>query len=223
MPAMDSTRVRWGALRAAAGSRAGARGEAGERLFAELDARYREPHRHYHGWGHILSCLDLLEPARGLCERPLAVELALWYHDAVYDPRAADNETRSAALARAAALALGLETGTADEAAGLVLLTTHEAPPPGSRDLPPDAAVVLDVDLAILGSSPGEFLSYEKAIRAEYAFVPDREYREGRSQVLRSFLDRQRIYLTDMFRESREGQARRNIEASLARLADQPT
>lgn len=223
MPAMDSTRVRWGVFWGATGARTGARGQTGVRLFADLDARYSEPHRHYHGWGHILACLDLLDGARGLCAHPLTVELALWYHDAVYDPRAADNEARSAALARAAAREMGLGQGTADEAAALVLLTTHDAARPVGRGLQPDAAVLLDIDLAILGSSPAEFLSYEAAIRAEYAFVPDREYREGRSRVLRSFLDRPRIYLTDLLRDSREGQARRNIEASLARLAGQPT
>ncbi|EKF38376.1 hypothetical protein MOQ_001416 [Trypanosoma cruzi marinkellei] len=70
-------------------------------------ARYTEPQRHYHTMAHLeemLSCLARFQseapvahrlPAEGT--RRLVVELAILFHDAVYDPRRSDNEERSAA------------------------------------------------------------------------------------------------------------------------------
>jgi predicted metal-dependent HD superfamily phosphohydrolase len=214
---MDRQWLRWRSFWGACG----ARGDAG-RFFEELDVRYREPHRFYHGWPHILACLDELDSARQLCGSPPAVELALWYHDAVYDPRARDNEARSAALARESADAMGIAEAAAAEAEALVLLTTHAAGLPKDAGAAADAAVILDIDLAILGSSPPAFASYEKAIRAEYSFLPENEYRQGRARVLQSFLDRPRIYLTDLYRERLELRARENIRGSLDALAGQP-
>ena len=213
---MDWQPRRWASFWAATG----ARGDA-ERLLADLDARYSEPHRFYHGWQHIRSCLDELDGAPGVCADPLAVELALWYHDAVYDPRAVDNEERSAALARDAALGMGLDDRAAGEAAALVRLTAHAAPPPARADAPADAAIMLDIDLCILGSAPPLFAAYEAAIRREYSFLSENEYGQGRTRVLQSFLERPRIYLTDFFGDRFEGQARENILQSLARLAAQ--
>src|ERR1051325_7755552 len=69
------------------------------RSFDELAARYNEPHRAYHTLAHIADCLDQFEAAKHLAEEPLAVELAIWFHDAVYDSRASANEERSVDLA----------------------------------------------------------------------------------------------------------------------------
>jgi predicted metal-dependent HD superfamily phosphohydrolase len=198
----------------------GARGDP-EGVYADLDRRYREPGRFYHTWEHVAECLAELDAAPGLCDRPAAVELALWYHDAVYDPRAADNEARSAALLREAAGRLGIGDGLAAAAAVLVLATAHG---PGKAPAAPsvcgrDAAVIRDIDLAILGAPPVRFEAYEAAVRREYGFLADPDWRAGRSRVLRAFLDRPRLYLTDAFHDRLEGQARRNLAAGLGRLA----
>src|SRR5437660_7778156 len=66
----------------------------------ELVSFYSEPHRHYHNQGHISECLDEFDASRYLARRPLAVELAIWFHDAIYETRAADNEEKSADLAK---------------------------------------------------------------------------------------------------------------------------
>ena len=198
----------------------GARGDS-EGVYDDLDRRYREPGRFYHTWEHVAECLAELDAAPGLCDRPAAVELALWYHDAVYDPRAADNEARSAALLREAAGRLGIGDGLAAAAAVLVLATAHG---PGKAPAAPsvcgrDAAVIRDIDLAILGAPPVRFEAYEAAVRREYCFLADPDWRAGRSRVLRAFLDRPRLYLTDAFHDRLEGQARRNLAAGLGRLA----
>ncbi len=192
-------------------------------IFEDLDRRYREPHRFYHTWEHVTACLDELAPARSLCRDEAAVELALWCHDAILDPRARDNEKRSAAIARAAAVEMGLGEPVAAETEALVLATTHgaEAGESGgeSGTWAADIRVVLDVDLAILGRPPREFAIYESNIRAEYSFLPDEDYRRGRSVVLQSFVRRPRIYRTPLFEEKYERQARANIQESLERLS----
>jgi predicted metal-dependent HD superfamily phosphohydrolase len=204
--------TRWALLVEAIGTR----GDFKE-LFTDLDRRYREPGRFYHTWEHVAACLAELDRAPGLCDRPAAVEFALWFHDGVYDPRASDNEARSAALLREAAGRLGIGADLAAAAAALVLATAHGAVE--GIDADRDTAAIRDIDLAILGAPPVRFEVYEAAVRREYGFLADSDWRTGRSRVLRSFLDRPRLYLTDAFRDRLEGQARSNLRASLRRLA----
>ena len=202
---------RWRSLTGAIGARGDVAG-----TFADLDRRHREPGRCYHTWDHIADCLAELDTAPGLCDRPEAVELALWFHDAVYDPRAGDNEARSAELLREAAARLGIDAGLADRAAVLVMATAHPA------DLTPpdrDADAIRDIDLAILGAPPARFGAYEAAVRREYAFLPESEWRTGRSRVLRMFLGLPRIFLTAPFHERLEQRARTNLADSVQRLA----
>jgi predicted metal-dependent HD superfamily phosphohydrolase len=202
----------------------GACGDRGDRgdpkaIFEDLDRRYREPHRFYHTWEHVRVCLEELAPARSVCRDQIAVELALWCHDAVYDPRAKDNEKRSTAIARSAAVEMGLGESVAAETEALVLATTHGENEGERGTWATDVRVALDVDLAILGRPPREFAVYERSIRAEYSFLSDEDYRKGRSLVLTSFASRPRIYRTALFEERYERQARVNIQESLERLA----
>ncbi len=196
-------------------------------LYRKLDRLYGGPGRHYHGWPHIRACLEELERARGLALHPQALELALWVHDAVYEPGAPDSEERSAELAREAAGKLGLAEEQAREAERLVLATRHLPPDPSLPDpaggrpagcCPADAALIHDIDLAILGAAPADFAAYEEGIRREYAFLPEDLWREGRARVLQAFLDRPRIYLTAEYHRRLEAAARRNLRASLCRL-----
>jgi predicted metal-dependent HD superfamily phosphohydrolase len=202
---------RWSRLLEAIGAFGDSRG-----IFADLDRRYRGPGRFYHTWEHIADCLAELDTAPSLCDAPATVELALWFHDAVYDPRATDNEARSAVLLREAAGRLGVGADLADRAARLIMATAHRA------DVTPpdrDGAAIRDIDLAILGAPPARFGAYEAAVRREYGFLPDPEWRAGRSRVLRMFLELPRIFHTDVFHDRLEQQARTNLAASLERLA----
>ncbi len=198
--------VRWRAL-----WRTVASGDS-EAVYQGLAARYAEPHRAYHTLEHIGECLLHLDSARRLLSRPAAVELALWFHDAVYDPRRADNEEQSARLARHVLLTEGVEMGLVESVAAMIRLTSHER-----DDLEGDAAVLCDVDLAILGAEPERFDRYDAAIRREYDWVPEEIYNRGRGRVLARFLDRPHIYHSPFFRDGREKRARENIARAIQR------
>jgi predicted metal-dependent HD superfamily phosphohydrolase len=182
-------------------------------LLQELIARYSEPHRSYHTLRHLEECFVKLEELRPLAERPAEVELALWFHDAIYDPRRHDNEERSADWASESALAHGLEPAVAQRLHALVITTRHEAGPHGV-----DQAVLVDIDLCILAASPERFDEYEKQVREEYRWVPALVYRRRRKAILQSFASRSTIYRTPLFIERYERPARENLVRSLARL-----
>jgi predicted metal-dependent HD superfamily phosphohydrolase len=183
--------------------------------FDGLIAAYAEPHRAYHDVNHVDDCLTKFDAARDLAERPDEVEAAIWFHDAVYDPKAKDNEERSAERAAEALSAAGVDSEVLRRVVSLILATKHDREPFG-----PDEALLIDVDLSILGRAPEVFAAYDAAIRQEYAWVPDGQYRAGRRAVLQRLLDRPAIYVTAYFRDRYEEQARRNLTAAIDRLRD---
>ncbi|MGC4113747.1 MAG: hypothetical protein QM765_03615 [Myxococcales bacterium] len=188
----------------------GATGEPAA-AWAELAARYSEDSRAYHTLEHVRDCLALFDLVRAHAADPLAVEAALWFHDVVYDAKAKDNEERSAALMRG--LLAGAEAARLDAIERLVLATKHAAAPDAG-----DAALVVDVDLAILGAEPGRFERYEAAVRQEYAHLTDEQFREGRAHFLERFLARAPLFATVVVRERLEARARENLGRSLERL-----
>ncbi|ODU42547.1 hypothetical protein [uncultured Aquimonas sp.] len=187
----------------------GARG-TGEACLAALRAAWREPQRHYHSLQHLSECLDLLRAHRDVAERPDELVLALWFHDAVYDPRGKDNEQRSADWARRALGQAGTDPAATARIHALILDTAHAAEP-----TPGDASLLVDIDLAILGAVPERFAEYERQVRAEYAWVPGFLYRYKRRQLLREFARREQIYRTPALRERLEAQARSNLERAI--------
>jgi predicted metal-dependent HD superfamily phosphohydrolase len=194
------------------GMDAGAAGRVRE-AFTELDRRYCEPGRHYHGWAHVAFCLRELRRARPVAEP--AMELAMWFHDAVYVPGRADNEQASAEMALHWAAALGLAPELGQRAAGLILATRHESSAVPHPD--PSEALLQDIDLAVLGACRDRYRRYERGIAREYAGRPAAAFREGRARLLRSFLARPVLYLTPSYRRL-ERRARANLARALARL-----
>jgi predicted metal-dependent HD superfamily phosphohydrolase len=194
-------------------SRLGAQGD-GLAIFAGLAAAYSEPARAYHNTEHIQGCLAHFDACRGAAERPEEVEAAIWFHDAVYQPGAQDNEERSAELARTALLHSKVPPDIADRIADMVLATRHLDPPAG-----PDTALLCDVDLAILGQPAEIFDRFERRIRREHREIPLSAYRKARSHILRALLDRPSIYYTPCFRNRHEPHARANLARALAGLA----
>lgn len=189
-----------------------------EDLKRELTGLYRDGNRHYHGIAHIEALLALAEEYRALLSDPQAVEAAIWFHDAIYDSQAKDNEERSADLAWRR-LAGKLEPARLERVATMILATAkHELPQIENAGAVRDAELFLDMDMSILGAAPDVFDGYEAAVRKEYAWVPEAAWIAGRSAVLRSFLDRPFIYLSEEFRDRFEAQARENIRRSLAAL-----
>ena len=191
-----------------------------DRCRAALRARLAEPHRAHHGQSHIDSMLRGMQALPAL-SHPAAMELAIWYHDAILDPAARDNEERSAALLRADLSGL-VHPQVIGIAAEMIRLTAGHALPP---DLPPDwpdnwredVALFLDLDLAILGAPQPEYDAYERGIAAEYEPVHGRDaYRAGRAAFLRGLLARPRLFLTDRFHGALDRAARDNITRALA-------
>lgn len=179
----------------------------------ELQARYQEPHRAYHTLAHIADCLRELD---GVWERVVArqeVEFALWHHDVIYDPRGKDNEERSAGLAVQVAADAGLPEPFQRRVETMILATKYHM-----VEGDPDAAVLIDVDLSILGRAPEVFDDYERQIRREYSWMPDEDFAAGRTSVLERFIARPALYLTKVFQERCERQARANIRRSITNL-----
>lgn len=187
----------------------GARRRAG--LLAQLADRYREPRRAYHTLLHLSEAFGALSECARHLERRAEAELALWFHDAVYDTRREDNEESSAAWARDELLAGGAAADVAERVHALVRATSH-------RDVPlsGDARLVVDADLAILASAPDRFAAYERQIRREYDWVPEPEFLAGRRRFLEGMLGRPSIFSHPVMRERHEAHARRNVEAALA-------
>jgi len=202
------TRDRWNQLLRAAGAR-----EDGSSCYDRLTSLYREPHRHYHNLQHIAECLQEFDSARNLAREPVAVELAIWFHDAIYDPRASDNEERSADLARQCLAGLGLNDPLQDSVARLILATKHH-----DNALHADTPLLVDVDLAILGQPGERFWQYEAAIRQEYDWVDKNIFAMKRAEILERFLARGQIYNTGYFFSKYEQQARANLIASIEKL-----
>lgn len=184
-----------------------------EKEFDRLRTMYSEPQRFYHNLAHVESCLAEFDSAGQLVQRPDLVEFSIWYHDAIYDTKAKDNEEQSAQLAYDACLDARLPHGFATGTRDLILATKHDVVPQGI-----DARLLIDVDLSILGKSAQEFDEYEQNIRREYSWVPEDQFRQGRSAILQMFLDRDSIYLTDFFKVKYESQARENLQRSIDAL-----
>ncbi|MBL8481890.1 MAG: N-methyl-D-aspartate receptor NMDAR2C subunit [Rhodocyclaceae bacterium] len=181
---------------------------------ADLFARYREPQRHYHTLQHLEECFACLDTAGDVAERRGEVELALWYHDAIYLPARPDNEAQSARLALQVLRGCAADAAMEARVHALILATRHAVQPVGR-----DAELLVDVDLAILGAPEARYDAFESQIRAEYAAVPDLLFRHGRAKLLREFLARPAIYSTALLHERLEAAARANLQRALAALA----
>jgi predicted metal-dependent HD superfamily phosphohydrolase len=177
-------------------------------LALQLLERWREPHRRYHTLAHLAAMLAIVG------QWPV-VELAVWFHDAVYDPRVTDNEEASAQLAERSLSAVGVGPATVAEVARLVRLTARHDP--GSGD---GADVLLcDADLSILAADPARYDAYAAAVRREYGQVPDEAWRVGRAAVLRHLLGLAVLYRAVPERADWEVQARANLARELSALA----
>jgi predicted metal-dependent HD superfamily phosphohydrolase len=197
---MDDLRARWplpGAV------------DLRERLLAAYDA----PRRGYHDLTHLAEVLGHVDLLADEADDLEAVVLAAWFHDAVYDG-GADDEERSAAWARDELPGAGVPAARVAAVARLVRLTARHRPGPDDRD----GQVLSDADLAILAAGPERYAAYVAGVRAEYATVPDDDFRRGRAAVLRDLLAKPGLFHTSLGRERWEDRARANVARELAAL-----
>lgn len=211
----DALLTRWTSTLLAA--RAGREGPPPEPYGRNLLTRWSEPHRRYHTLDHLKAVLDRIDELTdqgGEGGELELIRLAAWFHDAVYRPDRSENEERSATLAEKALTEAGLTPHEVTEVARLVRLTiTHD---PTDGDL--NGEILCDADLAILATDEDTYGGYARAVREEYAFVPEAAFREGRASVLRHLLSLPRLYRTPYGAAAWEERARRNVEGELAGL-----
>ncbi len=182
----------------------------------QLLRRWSEPWRRYHTLHHldaVLTVLDQLADAGAEGDAD-AARLAAWFHDAVYAPERSENEERSARLAERVLAELELPAAAVAGTARLVRLTAEHDPAPGDAD----AALLCDADLAVLGGPAEAYADYAAAVRAEYGFVPDQEFRSGRAAVLRQLLALPRLYRTPAAAAAYAVRAHANLQTELAEL-----
>lgn len=181
--------------------------------FAALREAYSEAHRAYHTARHVNECLAWLDAARERIDRADLVEVAVWFHDAIHRPGSNENEAASAqwALDWMQMHAAGYADAVIVESA--ITATRHDRPPESDIE-----KWLADIDLAILGASPGRFHEYEHQVRQEYGGISDLHFNRRRTELLRAFLLRPSIYSTEFFQERLEGIARDNLRRAVRRL-----
>ena len=204
--------------------------EANQQELQRLHNAYSEPQRAYHTLQHLEECLQhldnylLLHPSSNdsndalddALDYPL-IEIALWYHDAVYQPTAQHNERNSAQWAVDFLGHSGVHTTVCTQVDGLIMATCHQQEQ--QQNANHNQQLLVDIDLAILGTNRERFQEYEQQIREEYQWVPHFIYRKKRRAVLQSFLTLPRIYNTPWFYTQFEQQARKNLTFSIYNLS----
>jgi predicted metal-dependent HD superfamily phosphohydrolase len=183
-------------------------------LGAQLVASYAHPDRRYHDGRHLGEVLDRIHElsTHGVEFDRMAVLLAAWFHDSVYDAQP-DAEKRSAAWA-AEALPSVVDQAVVDEVVRLVLVTEHHRPDAGDAN----GCALSDADLAILASPAERYAEYAASVREEYAHVTDADFALGRSAILRDLLAKPHLFHTSYARREWEEAARANVRAELEKL-----
>ncbi|RKQ34069.1 DUF4031 domain-containing protein [Kocuria tytonis] len=182
-------------------------------MAGELLQRWSEPHRAYHGPAHLLDVLEAVDLLTAADEHPELV-LAAWFHDAVHEGTAGQDERDSAALARRLLSTEGWPEGVGDRVADLVLVTEHHSPDPGDRE----ACLLVDADLSVLGAGTEDYDRYRAAVRREYADVPEEQFTAARAEVLRALREKPQLFHEPRAVALWEERARRNLDRELGIL-----
>jgi len=181
--------------------------------YCKLLSHYNEKHRHYHNSSHIEATLYYLEQSRHLANDYVALETALWYHDAIYKVFSSNNELDSANWASEFLRANNAKDDFIERVHQLIMATLHNAIPHDN-----DESLIVDIDLSILGSDSNIYEQFEVWIRKEYKLIPSFIYKKKRKAILEGFLDRERIYSHNYFFDRFERMARRNLRNAINNL-----
>lgn len=181
--------------------------------FESLLAAYSKKGRHSHRVEHVGACLRCLDRCVANLESPREVEIALWFHDAIYKPLSSKNEKESADWAASFLSKRGATDAEVARVHRLIMVTRHNAPTQTN-----DESVLVDIDLSILGADSATYEMFESGVRKEYKLVPFIIYRKKRTEILRSFLERQNIYTSGCFSAEVECQAKENLSNAISKL-----
>jgi len=184
-----------------------------ESALSILIKKYQQKHRAYHNLDHVVDCLHQLDRYKDEIDDIKIIELAIWYHDIIYNPYKKDNEQKSAEASSEFLLRQNANSQLIQKVYDLILSTIHIKPPKNKSE-----AIIMDIDITILGSSEERYGEYCAKIRKEYKWVPNIIYRKKRKEIMTRFLDRKQLYFTDYFYSSLEKRARFNISQEIQRL-----
>jgi len=183
-------------------------------IFKQLSDAYGQSTRHYHTAKHVSECLKHFSTYHSDAVHPAEIEVAIWFHDAIYETAKSDNEAQSAQWASRYLLAHAVDAQCVARIAQMIVATkTHQSQTP-------DSALMVDIDLDVLGADADVFEAYDAAIRREFSWVPTAQYCMARGQVLSSFLAREKIYQTETMHALYESQARENLSRKISELTD---
>jgi len=188
--------------------------ESSRNIYSTLATAYSAPERHYHGIDHLSQMLGDFKKYRRYADNPDWLEIAIWFHDAVYDFGAADNEERSAGLAKKLLKAEGFPELALSRIQEYVLATKHDSPPADY-----DSQLIADLDLMVLAAPYNQFLEYREKIWQEYKGRYSLEqFKAGTIKFYKGMLDKPNIFHTYLLRERYEEMARSNLEQALAEM-----
>ena len=186
-----------------------------ESLFFNIERSYSGKDRHYHNLQHIFIMLKGAEAMEELAGDYDALRFAIWYHDIVYNSLKHDNEEKSADAAEEALRQLKCPPAKIGKVKHMILRTKKHMDKEND-DI--DTSILLDLDLAILGTDRERYKEYMQQVRDEYGWVPGIMYRQGRKKVLQMFLDAENIYRLNEFQKRFEAKARENLRYELDSL-----
>lgn len=183
--------------------------------YTRLTKRYGEAHRGYHNLEHIEFCLAEFDRSRQYAANPMVVEMAIWFHDIIYDTHRHDNEAQSAKLAGNELARLGCTDDFIQAVQRAIMATVHNGIVPASQI---DEQLICDIDLSGLGQEWWEFASDSCNIREEYSWVPEADFRRERAKILQIFHDRKPLYYLPYFQQRYETTAKCNLARAVAEL-----
>lgn len=181
--------------------------------YDSLVTAYSEKHRYYHTSKHINAMLNHFDKVKHVSKKPDELELAIWFHDAIYQPFSKTNELDSANWAKNFLTTSGIDPQISELVHSLVMATDH------SSDVTTnDEKLIVDIDLTILGAEANVYDQFEHNVRKEYKLVPSFVFNKKRKEILVSFLQQDSIYRHDYFKDKFEATARENLERTISRL-----
>ena len=181
--------------------------------YDRLVQHYSDKNRAYHNLKHIEECLALLDAFAPKGLNVDVIEMAIWFHDIIYNPYGKENEKKSAIKAQQFLEENSADNDLIEEVYQLIMSTLHKDTPKNQNE-----ELIMDIDIAILGKDESAYQSYTEKIRKEYKLVPWPLYKKKRKEILMNFLNRDYIYQTPYFRDKFEKKARLNIQKEIEQL-----
>jgi predicted metal-dependent HD superfamily phosphohydrolase len=179
----------------------------------EIYSAYSSEGRYYHGLEHLRSIFRLTEEEVLSTTDRQALNLAVFYHDIVYDFERKDNERKSADLAIDRLSRAGVDQILIERVEELIMATYgHEYSDDALRNL------MIEADVSVIGTDHDTYAKYAENCRREYSMFSDEEYNPVRKQALSHFLNTGSLFVSPKFKERFEANAKRNLQWEIDQL-----